>query len=318
MADAVTSLEAGGKTPPAALDEVMMAMDVVDTLRHNENVALQELGQEGRDDALKAQLRRIYESQGLAVSDRILDEGIRALKESRFVYSPTGSGRSRWLAGLWVRRGVVAKWLAVIVVVIGAWIGWEVWNQAQVERQAEAARIELAQTLPKQLRQSADAALAEARANTVKERIGELRSDGEAAIARADTGAVRAAIASLESLRQQLVQTYVLRIVSRPGEQSGIFRIPDANSGARNYYLIVEALTPDGKTLSMPVTSEEDGVVRTVSKWGIRVPQQTYDAVRRDKQDDGIVQNNVLGQKLRGTLNPAYTMPVMNGAITKW
>lgn len=317
MAETAT-LPAEAAKPPPALDEVMLAMDVVDTLRHNESIALEELGQDGRDDSLKARLRQIYESQGLAVSDRILEDGIRALKESRFSYTPSGSAGSRRLAWWWTKRGAAGKWLAAILIALGAWTGFGIWKDSEAKRQVEAARIELAQVLPQRLQKTADAALAEARTDDAKARIEDLRADGVAALGRSDASAARADIAALDRVREQLAQTYVLRIVSRSGEQSGIFRIPRVNDVARNYYIIVEAVTPDGKVLTMPITSEETRTTQNVSMWGIRVPQQTFDAVRRDKQDDGIVQDNILGRKSRGALNPTYTMPVLNGAITDW
>ena len=38
------------------------------------------------------------------------------------------------------------------------------------------------------------------------------------------------------------------------------------------------------------------------NKWGVRVSKQVYDAVGRDKQDDGIIQNRRIGEKKRGSL----------------
>ena len=70
------------------LDELMLAMDVVDTIRHRELIVERELGQGERDEALRNRLREIYRGQGIEVSDRTIDEGIKALKESRFVYTP--------------------------------------------------------------------------------------------------------------------------------------------------------------------------------------------------------------------------------------
>jgi hypothetical protein len=116
----------------------------------------------------------------------------------------------------------------------------------------------------------------------------------------------------------KLVQQYVLRIVSRAGEQTGIFRIPDVNQNSRNYYLIVEAIAPDSKVLSMPILNEENGKTENVTKWGVRVPESTFDAVHRDKQHDGIIQNNRLGEKKRGALAPDYLMPILGGTLTKW
>jgi hypothetical protein len=80
----------------------------------------------------------------------------------------------------------------------------------------------------------------------------------------------------------------------------------------------VEAVSPDGRILNMPVTSEEDGRTVTTSKWGVRVSEEVAMQVQRDKNDDGIVQRNRLGEKRRGYLDIDYLMPVLGGAITGW
>ena len=85
---------AAGK--PQTLDDVMIAMDVVDTLRHREDLVRRELNEEGREAELIARLREIYRNQGIEVPDHVLADGVKALKESRFVYTPApqaGSGR---------------------------------------------------------------------------------------------------------------------------------------------------------------------------------------------------------------------------------
>ncbi|MGH2341452.1 DUF6384 family protein [Segnochrobactraceae bacterium EtOH-i3] len=301
-----------------ALDELMLAMDVVDTLRHQEDVALRELAQDGRDAGLKERLRQLYESQGLTVSERILDEGLQALRESRFAYTPTPPGVSRTLAGLWVRRALLGSVVAVFVVVGGLAGGWLHWRQLAADRAAEAARIELTATLPEALAATGGAALAEATTAAARERVAQLQADGALALSQGDATAARVALAGLERVRADLGQTYTLRIVSRPGASSGVYRIPDANTGARNYYLVVEAVTADGRTLSRPVRNEETGRTETVSTWGVRVPAATWEAVRRDKSDDGILQNDILAVKPRGALEPVYRMAVSGGAITQW
>jgi hypothetical protein len=97
-----------------------------------------------------------------------------------------------------------------------------------------------------------------------------------------------------------------------------VWRVPERNPGGRNYYLIVEPVAPDGRILSLPVTSEEDGSTVNASKWGVRVSETTAMQVQRDKNDDGIVQRNRLGEKRRGHLDVEYQMPVLGGAITQW
>jgi hypothetical protein len=307
---------ATGQAPK--LDEVMLAMDVVDTLRHQEDLVEKELSQENRDEALKARLRELYEGQGLEVSDHILDEGIQALKESRFVYTPPPPSFARTMARLWVRRASIAKVGVVVLALAAAAIGWQVWSSRSERAATERARIELSSVLPRELSAAVEMTRKEAKVASAQEAVNTLAADGRAALAAGDATQARAAISQLAALRAKLAQQYVLRIVSRPGERTGFFRIPDVNQNSRNYYLIVEAIAPDGKVLSMPILNEENGKTETVTKWGVRVPKGTFDAVRRDKQDDGIVENNRLGEKKRGALKVDYLMPVLGGTITKW
>ncbi len=55
-----------------SLDDVMLAMDVVDTLRHNERLVERELSTEDREQALLKRLREIYTAQGIEVSYAVL------------------------------------------------------------------------------------------------------------------------------------------------------------------------------------------------------------------------------------------------------
>jgi len=316
MADAAA---APAPTAPAQkLDDLMLAMDVVDTLRHEDAMVEKELGQDMRDEALKKRLRQIYESQGLTVTDRILDEGIKALKESRFAYTPPEPGFGTFMAKLWIRRRLLGPALLILVVLVAGFVVWQVWRAGEASRVAEQVQVEITETLPRALTAAAEAARAAATDPDATAEIDALARAGEAAARAGDADAMRAVIADLEAMRAALVQSYELRIVSRPDEDTGVFRIPDVNEDARNYYIIVEPVTDKGAVLSLPVVNQEDGRTYTVSKWGVRVPEATYDAIRADKSDDGIVQANILGEKPQGTLKVTYLMPVEPGVITEW
>lgn len=323
MSDAAATAPSGPAAPPAPpreakLDDIMLAMDVVDTLRHQDALVARELDADARQAELIDRLRAIYKSQGLEVTDRILIEGVRALQEARFVYTPPPPGLARTLATLWVQRDAWArKALATILVVAIGWGAWQYFFVGAAERQAERARIELTQTLPSELDRLHKAALAEARVAEARDRANAALADGRLALERKDPEAARKAIGDLNGLLDRLRQEYALRIVSRTGEQSGIWRIPPNRPTGRNYYLIVEPVTPSGTLVKLPITSEEDQKTSTVDRFGIRVSQDVYDAVRRDKADDGIIQRAVIGQKTRGHLEPAYTLPVLGGHITE-
>ncbi len=304
-------------TKPQTLDELMVAMDVVDTIRQRELLVERELGQANRDDDLRKRLREIYKSQGIEVTDGAIDEGIKALKESRFTYTAPLPGLSRSLALMWVRRGMIVGWTSALLIGVTAlWGGYHYGVVVPAERATESARIELTETLPKSLAAAHTAVIAEARVDSVKAEAGGLLRDGQAALAVNDATGARTAIANLETLRAKLVQTYQLRIVA--DGTTGFFRIPNVNESARNYYIVVEPIGADGRTLTMPVTNEEDGRSYNVNAWGQRVPQATFDAVARDKRDNGIIENRILGQKQRGEIDPRYTMSVLPGAITSW
>ncbi len=303
----------------APLDDLMMAMDVVDTLRHDEALVRKELGSENRDARMIERLREIYASQGIDVPDHILEAGVEGLKEDRFVYNPPAGGISRFFALLYVTRMSWSKWLAaVVVLLVLAGAGWQFLVVAPRERAAEALQVELAQELPARLNEltsriegltSNPDILAEARAT---------REDGLVAAQDGEADAARRAAEDLSGVAAALAESFTIRIVSRPGTPTGVTRIPDANRSAKNYYLLVEALDGDGNPIPRKVVSEEDGKTRDVTIWAQRVKKSVFDRIRRDKETDGIVQETELGIKRRGELDISWSAGVESGAITQW
>jgi len=304
---------------PQTLDDVMIAMDVVDTLRHREDLVRRELNEEGRESELIARLRQIYRDQGIEVPDEVLAEGVNALKDSRFVYTPPPPGWQRTLLTLWAKRQRHGKRLGIAAAALVALFGG---YYALVTRPAklaeERARIEVTETLPKQLRQVYADVVAVAADEAARQQASALQTEAERAIRAGDRAGMLKINAELAGLREEVMRQYTLTIVSRAGESTGVWRRPPHGSQARNYYLIVEAITSQGEKLSLPIRNEETGTVETVSKFGVRVPQDTFETVARDKRDDGIVQKNRFGEKRRGMLAVNYAMPFEGGFITSW
>ena len=304
---------------PQKLDDIMIAMDVVDTLRHREDLVARELNTEGREGELVARLRQIYRDQGIEVPDSVLAEGVKALKDSRFVYTPPPPGWKRTWLTWWVRRNTYGKRLAIAAGALAILlIGYHVLVTRPARLAEERTRVEVAETLPKRIRQAYADVLAVTADETAKERAAALLTDGERAIRSGDRTAMVKISADLAALRDEITREYTLTIVSRAGESTGVWRRPPHGSQARNYYLIVEPITQDGRKLSLPIRNEETGVTEIVAKFGVRVPETTFDAVARDKRDDGIVQKNRFGVKRRGILAVDYQMPFEGGFITKW
>ena len=115
----------GKVTKSAPLEDLMVAMDVVDTLRHRQQLIDRELDSEGRRERLIAKLREIYRGQGIEVSDQVLADGVRALEEDRFRYSPPQKTFATHLAQIYVRRD---KWigpvLLLLLMLFGLWLAY--------------------------------------------------------------------------------------------------------------------------------------------------------------------------------------------------
>lgn len=308
-----------GQPAGAPLDDVMLAMDVVDNLRHADRLVERELGSDERDLRMKERLRDLYAAQGIDVPEHILDEGVAALRENRFVYTPRGPGLGRSLALIWVRRGRLLRILALCVGVVAAVAGgWYFGLKLPAERQAAEQAKELTENLPRQVRTELDRILQLSKIDSAKEQARSLAAAADAAIRAGDAPSARERLARLAELRTRLEQSYVLRIVSKSGQPSGVWRVPRVNPSGRNYYILVEALDDRGRPVTLNVTSEEDNKTAQTSVFGIRVDERTFNRVRADKQDDGIIENNRFGEKEVGTLVPHYNFPTLGGTILEW
>lgn len=307
--DAPAPVPATAGRPPdgAPLDEVMLAMDVVDTLRHREQWVAEELAAGDRDAALLERLRRTYAAQGIEVPERVLLDGVAAMREDRFAYRPAPPSAARFWATVYVTRVRWGRWLAVAAV--AAALVAVAYQQAVVAPRA-GVRADLDTTVA--------AITAVARVDAAHERAAQLAQRGRSAVAAGDLGEARAALTELRELLAQLERAYELRIVVGEGLASGVWRVPDANAAARNHYLIVEAIDPAGRALTLPILNEETGRVERVASWGLRVDEATWNAVAADKAADGIVSRRTVGRKQAGELEARYDVTTTGGAITRW
>lgn len=302
------------------LDEVLVAMDVVDTLRHRDQALLKELDRTGRKADLVKRLREIYSAQGIEVPDHVIEQGVKALEEQRFKYSPPEGGIGVRLAKIYVSRGRWWKPLVGGVTAIAVALGvYQFGYVGPQKARAEALQIELTETLPAELAKARDSVL-DISESELADRLTETHfQDGLAATRIGNARDARAALALLETLRSDVAVSYDVRVVYGPDEpRSGVFRINEDAPGVTNYYLIVEAVRPSGEPVIVPVTSEEDQKSARVSKWGQRVSEAAFNRIAADKQDDLIIQDAVIGRKAIGYLEPEFSVETPGGAILEW
>jgi hypothetical protein len=302
------------------LDEVLLAMDVVDTLRHRETTLLREMDEAGRRKELIARLKDIYHAQGIEVSDAVIEEGVQALKERRFAYTPPKPSLSVRMAKLYVSRDRWSKPVLGVLVALGlAGSIYQFGVAAPAAARAEAARLELTQTLPAQVSALED----EIGRIATQERATQVAitfvQDVQTALREENADAAKQAIKSLEALRDELSTSYEIRVVyGRDEARSGVIRLNDNVPGNTLYYLIVEAVDPAGRPVQRLITNQENTQTRQASKWGQEVSEADFNRVAADKRDDMIIQNAVIGNKAIGALDPEFSVDTTGGAILEW
>jgi len=301
---------------PHKLDEVMLAMDVVDTLRHETKLLERDLSVEDREAQLIERLREIYTAQGIEVPDSILREGVQALDDHRFSYEPQKDG---FFARAYINRGKWGRPLILLFGILG--MAWGV-NYAAIEapKNAAANKIErqLNVEIPRSLETARDEAISIAKTKELQEKINVLYQGGIDAAKAGDADEAQRLNRALTSLNTDLAKNYTLRIVSRPGELSGAITYHEDTPNVKRYYLIVEGLDASGEPVSVEVLSDETQEAKRVKIWGLGVPEEVFNRVAADKRDDQIIQNATIGLKKRGYEKPQYEIDTTGGTIWEW
>lgn len=379
------------KTDPT-IEDVLMAADAVDTIRHEIAIQETEILSDDRRLAIKARLRQYYASQGIEVPDEVIDRAVEDMDKNRYTHTPLEPGVSRYLANLWVdRRLIFKRTIVAFVLMIFIGISANAINDVLFVQPREKALAELeidletrlpviledrytkavalatqmddevALTMVNKIR---DAALKnilsreaeEARSNIKKleDQLSALRSrnatlamrdeyqeiNDTVASANMDDGARRSVeilmgdldhavkTANQDSFRvlmqeiheqlDRIATPLSLKIVDRDGIRAGVWRSQD-NGRTKVYYLIVEAVDENGLPVSFPIMNYETGKTETVDHWGIRVSEDEYTKVERDKRDNGVIDNDLVGLKPAGSLDFNWSIPQLkNQMITRW
>ena len=295
----------------APLEELMVAMDVVDTLRHQQDLAERELDSDARRERFMVRLRELYQAQGIDVPDHVLEQGIDALEEERFEYVPVKSSWRTKLAYLWVSRGRWGKPVAFFAILCSALLAIYVLVEVLPERSARAQLPQVIKASFSNIEKVSKVAVVTSKAQQSVESAQIAISNGDYDRASEISDQLSATLSSLES-------EYIIRVVSRANERSGIWREPPNNVSAKNYYLIVEGLDARNNIVAVEILNQENNTLKTVNKWGLRVSESVFNRVAADKRDDGIIQNNQVGEKQRGYLTPSYDIDTTGATITEW
>ena len=293
------------------LEDLMVAMDVVDTLRHREIMVNRELNTVQRREKLVEKLRDIYASQGIEVTDKMLEEGVLSLEEERFVFIPAPDSFNTWLAKLYVKRD---RWLKPLLTLLGVVVAASTFYYVSSVRPLAVEKanlpVEIKSTYGEVLNKSSDA-----KATNI---ANILHDEAKYALTSGDIKLAKVKLIALKALLTKLKESYTVQIVQGAGKRSGIWRVPPGSSYGKNYYLIVEGVNTQGQKVNVQMQNEENDEKTKVKRWGIRVDEETFNRVAQDKSDDGIIQDRVVGVKTSGYLLPLYTVSTTGASITQW
>ncbi len=265
-----------GTKPP--LDDVMLAMDVVDTLRRRERIVKTELDEAGREDDFKERLRKIYAAQGMEVPDHVIAQGVAALKEDRFTYqAPAGFLRDPARPGLYQARplGQVGRRI------LGAPNPGQ-WHQLfRLRGPPDACPTQ--GTGPGPYRQVTGLAKTDAGPAPTRIRYFDAGTGGPA---QRGQGGQAGPAAPGGPAPDPGPGVHGCGSSTGPGSAPGSSVFPTSTAAARNYYIVVEAAGPRaGNPVKVPIENEETGKTEIVTKWGLRVDEDASttpsDATRR-------------------------------------
>jgi hypothetical protein len=199
-------------TASLTLSETLLAMDIADTIRHDDRMREFELTDIDRRNAAIERLRMAYEAQGDVVPDHVLERAIAQMNESRFVHKsmPKGPRRLFWTA--FVRRGRygrnVTAALTAVAVGYGAWtLGYDQFvTKPRLEAERHLAR-QIEAVIPRNLASTVEYAEGFARRlgdQAALDRIGSQRFSVEAALAARDVKAAEQGILVIRAVGQEL------------------------------------------------------------------------------------------------------------------
>lgn len=396
--------EGGGPS----LSETILAMDIADTIRHDDRLREFEMADGDRRKAMMERLRQAYAAQGDIVSDDVLERAIAKMHEDRYVHRQQVRGLSGLLWKSYIRRGAYSLRAAMAAaVVVSLFFGYD---QFVAKPQIEAERrlaMEIGEIIPRDLAASVtyakgfaarlgdEAALAriDARASAVetallakdikaaRSGIGLITAVGDELKHREEAQAQAAAQAEREKLELQrraevsarllpqlakvtagplaevkdakakaalfdisvrmrdaandgdegayneaydrfksfagyIRSPYKLQIVNRSGMQTGFAR---QINGTKTWYIVVEAVSPSGVPYPLEIKDRIMGTTKTTATWAIRVSESVIHAVKRDKEDDGILDRNIAGTKAADTLDIVWNFDAFDGqTLNTW
>jgi hypothetical protein len=306
------------------IQTILCAMDAVNAARNTEELLNDEVNIESRKSVLRDKLKQTYSSQGIAVSDDIIEKGVSEFFEQRYAFKKMPRNINLLIAYLYVSRARIATItsiaFAVILIVAGFWaLIYNITTSSQkaavakkiatekamieADKKKEATLKSELSSLPAQIKSIGAAIIKLAKEDPVKQKAEFLMGESVAAVAASNIGSLKQIKTELDLLLAQISSEFELTI--NGSGKTGFWRTLTKNPGEKRYYIVVNAAY-NGKSVSIPIKNEEDGKTYNVSQWAEQVSLSEFDAIRNEKASRGVLKEPVFAIKSKGYLNPTY------------
>ena len=227
-----------------------------------------------------------------------------------------------YLAQLYVSRVVILSFLVpVLLSMVAIWAFWlspfapfSSANQLQAKLTSHNEEIQKRVQSILSISQS-ESAIKEAK---------QLESQAKVYLANEELNELAATKNELLSIDNRLQEEFAVVVVTGENQRSAVRRDFD-EATISGYYLIVQARDKNGRAMKRTIQDIETDSNKVVDIWGEKVPVDVYERLKKDKTEDGILNETAFGQKQRGFLNIEVLMrdgnnqPLQRGGqITRW
>lgn len=157
-----------------------------------------------------------------------------------------------------------------------------------------------------------------------KDRLSKLMAQAQLAAQQGNKDSYTRITDQISALADFVATPLHLEITNGPDGKSGIEREYHENGqsssapGPKRWYLVVRAVDATGKARQMDILNIETQKTSQVTVWAQEVSKKGYDAVKQDKVADGILDNTNVGDKASGFYDFDYSMPMLNGTLSRW
>ncbi len=285
------------------LNSILRIMDVATELRKQREIAEDELNIEDEKERIRQKIKKTAELTGENLTEEEVSAAIENFYNGLYRYTAPKKGISYYLAKLYISRGKIFKFLVFPLLLISTlFFGNDKFTEFQTNREQSYLAQQI-QELPSEAEK-----LARAIKNLSNDPVSlknvemELNRIKTAKLLPSKLQGVNDIHSSISNLEQELAELRLEYDVLISNKKTGVDRYYSDEQGRRvsGYYIVVQARDKAGNPLTINVLNTETDKSSLVNTWAERVSKNIYDAVRRDKIDNGIIDNRVFAKKELG------------------